>query len=72
MSSPEESAETDPTSDAVSFPLAPGTLVNGIYRLVRQLDVGGMGQVWEARHELAGPTSDTLTFDVFVYLNTSR
>ena len=50
-SSSDESSEPDPTSGSVPFPLATGTLVNGIYRLVRQVGAGGMGQVWEARHE---------------------
>jgi eukaryotic-like serine/threonine-protein kinase len=31
--------------------LDPGTVVNGIYRLVRLVGIGGMGEVWEARHE---------------------
>lgn len=31
--------------------LDPGSLVNGIYRLVRLVGMGGMGEVWEARHE---------------------
>lgn len=39
------------TTDTAPFPLAPGALINGLYRLVRQLGVGGMGEVWEARHE---------------------
>jgi len=34
-----------------STDLEPGTVVNGLYRLVRLLGVGGMGEVWEARQE---------------------
>jgi serine/threonine-protein kinase len=41
---PGGSTATDPA-------LEPGTLVNGLYRLVRLVGVGGMGEVWEARHE---------------------
>jgi hypothetical protein len=31
--------------------LGPGSLVNGIYRLIRCMGTGGMGEVWEALHE---------------------
>jgi serine/threonine protein kinase len=36
---------------AVPGSLGPGSLVNGIYRVVRLIGVGGTGEVWEARHE---------------------
>src|SRR5450432_980653 len=38
-------------STSTDLLLEPGTLVNGLYRLVRLVGVGGMGEVWEARHE---------------------
>src|SRR5450432_611507 len=38
-------------SSSTDLLLEPGTLVNGLYRLVRLVGVGGMGEVWEARHE---------------------
>ena len=34
----------------------PGDLINGKYRLVRLIGDGGMGSVFEARHELLGTT----------------
>jgi eukaryotic-like serine/threonine-protein kinase len=52
-SSTEESSESGRSAvvSARVSDLEPGTLINGIYRLVRLLNVGGMGEVWEARHE---------------------
>src|SRR5450432_1365856 len=38
-------------STSTDLLLEPGTLVNGLYRLVRLVGLGGMGEVWEARHE---------------------
>ncbi len=51
MSSSDSDSGQSPPSNSPSFQVAPGALINGIYRLVRQLGVGGMGEVWEARHE---------------------
>ena len=34
----------------------PGDLINGKYRLVRLIGDGGMGSVFEARHEYLGTT----------------
>src|SRR5262252_7380932 len=34
----------------------PGDLINGKYRLVRLIGDGGMGSVFEARHEVLGTT----------------
>lgn len=51
------SNDEQPTSDAAArgpvngSELAPNAVVNGVYRLVRRLGAGGMGEVWEARHE---------------------